>query len=78
MLGPVSLICVGVSAGKASKADRGGARLDRTAVGDYNSGCAGSARVREGVLKARSMAAMVVTCGLVETGRGRVIRCACV
>jgi len=70
VLGPVSLICVGVSAGKASKADRGGARLDRTAVGDYNSGCAGSARVREGVLEAWSMAAMVVTCSLVEAGEG--------
>lgn len=36
MLGPVSLICVGVSAGKASKADRERrtvcARFDRTAV----------------------------------------------
>lgn len=46
--------------------------------GDYNWGSVGSARVREGVLEARSMAAMVVTCGLVEAGRGRVIRCVCV
>lgn len=44
--------------------------------GDYNSGCAGSARVREGVvvvvemLEARAMAAMVVTSGMVEAGEG--------
>lgn len=44
--------------------------------GDYNSGCAGSARAREGVvvvvemLEARAMAAMVVTFGMVEAGEG--------
>jgi hypothetical protein len=44
--------------------------------GDYNSDCASSARVWEGVvvivdrLEERPMAAMVVTSGLVEAGEG--------
>ena len=73
MLGPVSLICVGVSAG----ADRGSVLyVQGSDCGDYNSGSAGSARVREGVvvvvemLEARAMAAMVVTSGMVEAGEG--------
>jgi len=63
VLGPVSLICIGVSAEKARLI--AASYVQGSDCGDYNSGCAASARVREGVVvemvEKRSMAAIVVT-----------------